>query len=490
MPKVKKTQRQPTSKEIVESFDPADADALLRLRSDPVLFCRLLGFTPNKAQVRLLRADLHEQKTLLPWGRGGGKTEGMSYKIPFDCLRFRDFKVYIFSPSADQSKELFDRIPTHLSRCEFPLIRNSFEEAGNTIYFGGDEWGSFVKVLLVGLDASRARGKHVHFGYLVGDEINSHHDARLIHDVLLPSVGTGGGIVYMSSPGEIDESNFMYRTFLDWRELEKEEKARGEKPRHCVMNWTYKDSHHLSRQAALDALREYKRQGRLWFFKREWLGRFTRSAGQFFNAADVQSCHVRDQLSGARGDTWIYSIDPGLDRSPAVILISRWNPIRRRLEITELISVVRESNKYVDSEAGHARVRDYTDLLDLILRLRQERPISRLYYDPGCEQTIAETLANSHQVPIVPCRIGGYAAKLTALRDLERSLAARRIIWADSRITNQLLRFAPIVKSNGEYEFPDKDYDIIAALTQLNRYLGDRTETPFIVSKHERKVAI
>jgi len=370
------------------------------------------------------------------------------------------------------------------------MIRDSFRVKGNTIYFGGDEWGSFAKVLLVGLDAQRARGKHVHFGYLVGDEINAHHDARVIHDVLLPSIGTGGGLVYMSSPGEADPDNFMYRTFLDWGALEREARDRGETPRHVVMRWTYRDSHHLSRQAALDALREYKKQGRLWYFKREWMGRFTASAGVFFNALDVQNCHLRGLPKGGRGDVWVYSIDPGLDRSPAVILISRWNSILRRLEIQECISLVREGNRYVSPDDGHQVVRDYTDLLDLILTLRQERPIHSLYYDPGTEQTIAETLANSHQVSIVPCRIGGYAAKVTALRDLERSLANQRIVWTDSRITQQLLRFAPPVKSNGEYEFPSRDYDIIAALTQLNRYLGDRSEAPFIVSKHARKVAI
>ena len=46
----------------------------------------------------------------------------------------------------------------------------------------------------------------------------------------------------------------------------------------------------------------------------------------------------------------------------------------------------------------------------------------------------------------------------------------------------QLLGFsAPINPTTGRFEFPDHDADIVVALCQLNRYLADHVEEPFVM---------
>jgi len=186
--------------------------------------------------------------------------------------------------------------------------------------------------------------------------------------------------------------------------------------------------------------------------------------------------------SGGRGDVWIYSLDPGLDRSPSVLLVARFNQAISRLEIVDCRSLVRFTNDHVGDEDGHEKIGAYEEIIDLILDLRKSRPIHTLYVDPGTERNIGERLKNSFGVNVVECRIGGYQSKLTALKDLAKSLADQKIVWSDHRITNQCLSFSPPVnRQTQRYDFPDKQYDIIAALTQLNRYIGDREVKPFAI---------
>ena len=158
------------------------------------------------------------------------------------------------------------------------------------------------------------------------------------------------------------------------------------------------------------------------------------------------------------------------------------------LKIVDCRSLVRFSNQHIGDNDGHERIGAYEEIVDLILDLRKSRPIHTFYSDPGTERNIGERLKNSFAVNVVECRIGGYNAKLTALKDLQRSLSDGLIVWQDHRITSQLLGFSPPVnRQTGRFEFPDKEYDIIAALTQLNRYIGDRIVTPYAVAVATRR---
>jgi len=477
---VARTKREPTTEDILSAYAD-EADIHVRLRSDPVAFCRhVLNVQPHRKQIEVLTSPLERQRSLLPWGRQFGKTTVIAWYLTHRLFAEPDYAAFLFAPSGEQSRLLWERIvhayetSPYLTRYTTHIVR------GNTLSVGGPSWNSSVEWVKTGLTAEKARGRTVRKGLIVFDELVGFLYPEQITGVLEPLIASqGGGEVFLSSPGEV--GSFSHQLYEDLKEQEQLALSRGETPRHRVYEATWADTDHLSAEFVQEQERILTKQGRRWFYDREYLGKWTRTEGQFFNADDVRACQSRTPLvSGGKGDTWIYSVDPGLDRSPACILEARWNSFLRRLEIVECLLLVRDGNKYV--KQGAERVGGYPDLLDLLLDLRRERPIYRLYYDPGIEQTLHEILGNRFGVNVVPVRVGGYAAKLTALQDLQRSLAAHRIVWEDPRITAQLLGFsAPINPTTGRFEFPDHDADIVVALCQLNRYLADHVEEPFVM---------
>lgn len=451
------------------------------LRSDPVAFCRhALKFNPHKKQIEVLRAPLERCKSILPWLRQAGKSTIMANFLTHRLFACRNYSAFLFAPSGEQSRLLFDKIVHNYETSDYLRRYTDFKVKGHVLSVGGHAWNSKVEWIKTGLTAENARGRSTSGnGIVVFDEIASFLYPQEIVGVIEPFIASGGGEVFLSSPGEV--GSFMHGVYLDFKEQEALALADGRTPRHRVYECEWSDTDHISAEFVAEQERILTKQGRRWFFEREYLGKWTKSEGQFFNSADVKSCQSPTTLTGGSADCWIYSLDPGLDRSPAVLLIARWSPLHRRLEICECLSLVRASNRYVRDGDGHETIDGYPDLLELILERRRERPIHRFYADPGTEKNIPETLKNRFAVNVVECRIGGYAAKLTALQDLQRALSEKRIVWEDGRITRQLLDFAPPKDAvTGRYDFPDSNYDIIAALTQLCRYLGDRVETPFL----------
>lgn len=448
------------------------------MRDDPVFFVRkVCGLEPHSKQIEVLTSPLEKLKTMLPWGRRFGKTKIIACFLAWKLFSVAGYNAYIFAPSGDQSHILFENVISIYETSPYLQRYSQFTVKGGQLCVGDKRWNATLEHIKTGLVGDHARGKGVKNGkgLIVFDEISTFLYPEIVTSTIKPYIATGGGMVLLSSPSEI--GSWMHQTYEDWKEQERN----GSKI-HKVIECNWADTNHILPEVVAEEKRECEAKNRLWWFDREYLGKWTATEGAFFLRADVERCHVKEQLSqGGKGDTWIYSLDPGLDKSPSVLLTSRFNQILNRLEIVDFRSLVRDTNKHVKANDGHEKIQTYEELIDLILELRRGRPIHSLYIDPGIEKNIGERLRNSFQVNVIDCRIGGYSAKLTALHDLQRALGDGSIVWQHHAITRQLMEFAPpINRQTQRYEFPDKGYDIISALCQMSRFLGDRTVTPFI----------
>lgn len=468
----------PTNEQILASTPDDELALHLLLRDDPVSFARhACKFEPHSKQIEVLTMPLERHKTMLPWGRRFGKTWTIAVYLAWRLFSVAGYNAFIFAPSGDQSRVLFEYIQSIYETSPYLQRYAECNVKGSRFSVGGKEWGSFVEHVKTGLVGDHARGRGIKDGkgLIVFDEIATFLYPEAVTSAIKPFISTGGGMVLLSSPGEV--GSWMHQTYLDWKEQE-----RIGSELHRVIECQWSDTRHIKQDVVEEERRECEAKNRLWWFEREYLGRWTTTEGAFFDREDVEQCHIQGDLKGGMGDVWIYSLDPGLDRSPSVLLIARFNQILDRLEIVDCRSLVRHSNRHADPDDGHEKIGEYEKIVDLILELRKSKPIHAFYIDPGCEKNIGERLRNSFRVNVIDCRIGGYNAKLAALKDLQRSLGDQKLVWSDHRITRQLLEFSPpINRQTGRYEFGDKDYDIIAALTQLNRYIGDREVTPFLV---------
>jgi hypothetical protein len=474
-----------SNEQILASVEDDELAFHCLLRDDAVSFSRhACKFEPHSKQIEVLTSPLEQHKTMLPWGRRFGKTQIVAIYLAWRLFSTAGYNAFIFAPSGDQSRVLFEYVQSIYETSAYLKRYAEFSVKGNRLTVGGKEWGSSCEHVKTGLVGDHARGKGVKDGkgLIVFDEINSFLYPEQITSTIKPYISTGGGMVLLSSPGEI--GSWMYQTYLDWKEQQ-----RLGSDLHRVIECQWSDTDHIKPDVVAEEKRECEAKNRLWWFEREYLGKWTTTEGAFFDRQDVESCYVGDLASGARG-VWIMSLDPGIDRSPSVLLVARFNQILDRLEIVDCRSLVRFSNQHVRADDGHEKIAEYEEIVDLILELRRSRPIHTFYIDPATEKNIGERLKNSFQVNVKDVRIGGYSAKLAALKDLQRSLADQKIVWSDHRITRQLLEFSPpINRQTSRYEFPDRDYDIISALVMLNRYIGDRTITPFFVDVGSRSKA-
>jgi hypothetical protein len=481
-----KQKHQPSSEQILASVDDDELAFHLLLRDDSVAFARhACKFKPHSKQIEVLTSPLEKHKTMLPWGRRFGKTQIVAIYLAWRLFSVAGYNAFIFAPSGDQSRVLFEYVQSIYETSAYLKRYAEVSVKGNRLTVGGKEWGSSCEHVKTGLVGDHARGKGVKDGkgLIVFDEINSFLYPEQITSTIKPYISTGGGMVLLSSPGEI--GSWMHQTYEDWKQQQK-----LGSPIHRVIECQWSDTDHILPAVVEEERRECEAKNRLFWFEREYLGKWTTTEGAFLDRSDVESCYVGDLPTGGRGDVWIYSLDPGLDKSPSVLLVARFNQILDRLEVVDCRSLVRHSNPHVDVDDGHEKIGGYEEIIDLILEMRRSRPIHIFYIDPGTEKNIGERLKNSFQVNVVDCRIGGYNAKLAALKDLQRSLADQKIVWNDHRITRQLLEFSPpINRQTGRHEFPDRDYDIIAALAQINRYIGERTITPFFVDVGSRSKA-
>lgn len=463
------------------------------LIDDPLAFCDIAcaGFKPNRGQERFIRADLHRQKSLIVAGRRFGKTYGLCRKVCWDLFRLPGCKIFLFCPSETQSTILFDdacqiyKHSPYLSR----FVQSSHK--GSTLYVHEGKYRSKLQLIKVGLDASKARGHGVgKCGYVIGDEILAHYDPRQVTSVIEPFIleaQGNGGLVYLSSPGEAMPGDFFYDRYVDWSAQEKAALEDGRTPRHRVYRITYEDVDHIDKQEIEDKRRECEREGRLWWWQREYLGEFTISSGQYFNGHHIQQCSnpVPPIENGGRLDTWVWSFDPGGRRSPAVLQIARYNQVLNRLEVVHVASFI-FADKY-QADCGHERIHEYADIDDAVIDLKSKYPPHTVYVDPQCEKSMTERWKNALRLNVIDDKVGGYNQKTQRLGDLERALQDQRIVWTDRRITEQLLRFAPPRnKVTGRFEFPDTEFDFIITAAMLCRFLGDREVIPFACAAGKR----
>jgi len=213
----------------------------------------------------------------------------------------------------DQSSVIFDYIVQVFETSEYLKRYCPFNVKGNALHVGDKDWRSRVEKVKTGLVGDNARGKGVQDGkgLIVFDEIASFTYPEQVTAAIKPYISPGGGYVLLSSPGEV--GCWMHETYLDWKEQE-----RLGSSMHVVFECTWEDIDHIQPEVVAEEKREATAKGRLWEFEREYLGKWTVTDGAFFNAQDVLDCQLTGTLQGSKGDVWIYSLDPGLDRSPSV----------------------------------------------------------------------------------------------------------------------------------------------------------------------------
>ena len=484
----KKTKRAITPEEVIASFDSKELTVHEQLRNDPIAFCeKVLGFTPHKGQVELLKSDLTALYTLIVGTRQTGKTFGTAAKVAYDLFAKPGIRIFVYNPSADQSDVLMDYVRRFYKNSPYLKQYCNTKIRGTKFYVGENE--SLLEVVKVGIDGSTARSRSVEGnGYVISDETQGLFDGWTIAQATEPFALTNknaGGLLYLSSPGDPDESNFFYSTYKDWSEQQKIAENEGRTPKHKVLTYKASDNPTISPEKLAEARRRYKAAGQEWRYLREYESQWVMAEGQFFSERDVKQC-VSDNLpKGGRLDTYVWSMDPGGRKSPAVIMVGRFNQTLSRIEVIDVRSFIFE-NKYKPHD-GNEAISEYEELVDVCVDLRRKYPPTWFGVDPNCEKSLTERLKNTFQFPIVNLCVGGYNAKTTFLRDLERALAETNIVWSDRRVTEQLLAFAPPKNERtGRYEYPDKNYDLIVCLGMLVRYLGERQYTPFAVSIGQR----
>lgn len=481
-----KPKAKPTDEQVLAAIDGDELALHILLRDDPIVFCKhVLGFTPHTAQAELLRDDLTSQFTLVVGSRQTGKTYGISAKITHDLFAHPGIRIFIYNPSQAQSDVLFSYVHRFFQTSPYLKRFCKFRIKGSKLLVGDEGSESLLEVVRVGVDGKTARGRSVEGnGYVIGDEtqglIGDGWKTAQACEAIASTNERGGGIVYLSSPGDPDDRNFFFATYKDWSEQQQIAESEGRKPRHKVYTFRSSETDHISPDFLRDQHRRYKAAGREWIYLREHESAWVKAEGLFFHDADVRQCCVDDITEGGRLDSFVWSMDPGGRKSPAVIMVGRFKQSLSRIEVVTARSFI-FAEKYKPND-GHEPINEYQELVDVCCDLRRRYPCAWFGVDPNCEKSMTERLKNTFHFPIKDICVGGYNAKMTFLRDLQRALQEQSIVWTDRRITEQLLAFAPPKNpTTGHYEFPDTDFDFIVCLGMLVRYLGDRINTPYAV---------
>jgi len=396
-----KKRKAASPEEVIHAFGD-DVDTHLWLRDDPIAFCKhVLAFEPHKGQSVLLRDDLTGQFTLIVGSRQTGKTFGMAAKVSYDLFAYPGIRIFVFNPSESQSDILFDYVRRFYKSSPY-LSRYCNTRVKGKKLFVGSENESVLEVVKVGTDGSTARGRSVEgFGYVIGDETQGLVDAWTIAQACEAFASTnrkGGGIVYMSSPGDPVDGNFFYSTYKDWSEQQRIAKSEGRKSRHRVLTFKSSDNPLITPEFLEDQRRRYKSAGREWMYRREHESEWVTPEGAFFNPLDIRQCVESDLPAGGRLDTYVWAMDPGGRKSPAVVMIGRFNQSLSRVEVVSVRSFIFEE-KYRPHD-GNEAIGEYEELVDVCCDLRRKYPPAWFGVDPNCEKSMSERLANTFKFPI------------------------------------------------------------------------------------------
>lgn len=481
----KKRSKQHTPEEIIGAYDDSELSVHEQLRSDPILFAeKICGIEPHNKQAEFLRLHVWKNyRVMLPWGRQFGKSISTSVLIAYCLFAFKNFRVYLFAPSGDQTKQIFDNVVSIFQTSPYLKQFCKTNIKGDTLKVGGPEWGSFVELVRVGLTGDLGRGrssKGVGKSLIVFDEFSQFLYPEQVLGALTPIIAAGGGQILLSSPG--DPGSAMHRIYEDWKEQSKTN------PRYRVIDCDWRDTEHITQEWVDDQQRHHSSMGTTWIFEREILGKWVAPANTWFAHEDIQRCLEPNLTRGNTKDVYVWGCDPGGrgKDSAFVITIARLNQSINRLEVVDVRSFKFENHKYRTKKDGSETIQEYDQIIEICCDLRNQFPPVWFGIDPNTERSLAEQLEKL-QFPISEICVGGYSQKLTFLEDLKRAIAEKRIVWNDPRITRQLQNFCPRRDEHTQrWKFPEANADIIITLGQLYRYLGEREFTPFAVSVGKR----
>ncbi|HDI01343.1 MAG TPA: hypothetical protein ENF78_02820 [Candidatus Bathyarchaeota archaeon] len=303
------------------------AEALRKMKEDPVKFAELIGFKPFPYQAKLLRD--RSKRIVACWGRQTGKSTTAALKALHFAFTGRGRTVLIISPSLRQSRLMFRKVRAFLharvlidGRELLPLEGSVVREAQSSILLSN---GS--RIVPLPCSPERVRGFTAHM--VVVDEA-SFVPEELITDVLMPMLATTDGcIILLGTPWT--REHIFYRAFS------------GQLP-----GWSI---HHvpsvecpLIKKAFLEEQRALMPEAD---FRREYMAEFVEEGAYFFPPSLLLSCikpglklaHRPWELGGDQLGHGLYAgLDLGKLRDQSVLAVVEREPSGDRLILRLLMA--------------------------------------------------------------------------------------------------------------------------------------------------------
>lgn len=481
-----KRKREATAEEIIRSFADDERALALYLRDDPTAFARhVCGITPHSKQAEFLSLPIEDNMhVMLPWGRQEGKSLITSIYIAHRLYAKQGFRAYLFSPSEDQSRAIYNDVVRWFRTSDFLRRYCKSDPKGDILHVGDEKWGAYCELVKIGFEGRLGRSRSTRGnGVIVYDEFAVLQSSDIVKGNLSPITASGGGEIILSSPG--DPGSTIHQVYEHWKSAEKDN------PRYRVIECTWQDTAHVRPEWVEDQRKEYEARGALWQFEREIEGKWVAPADVWFSWDDLQRCIVpRPEYHGR--DQFVWAIDfGGRGRSALVVAVARYCPSLQRLEVVDLLQFFLDNDHKYYRDTRGAEVIDgankWGQIEDILLDLRDRYPPSWVGVDPATENSLSGRLANVYHFPITEILIGGYSKKVTLYTALQAGIRAQKLVWNHSAITDQLRSFAPKRKENGQYEFPTSNTDIVVCMVNLYQYLGLQEITPFAVVTNKRE---
>ena len=464
--------------------DDAQAFALF-LRDDPIAFCRhICKLNPHPAQKEFLTLNLIDgMHVCLPWFRQGGKSTIVAFYICWALFSIQGFRAFLFAPSGDQTKEIYNKI-CHIYETS-PFLKRYIpaKQTGDTLTVGNADWDAKVELVRTGLTGDLGRGRSSSGkGIIVFDEFAHFLYGQQLRGSLTPIIASGGGEVVLSSPG--DPGSPMHRLYETWKAFHSEGNSK-----YRVIECDWKQCPHITADWIESQRKEHESQGTQWIFEREILGRWVAPANTWFAHADIERCVLPSRPTHKRGDVYVWGMDAaGRGRSAFVVMIATFNQALGRMEVIDLRSFMFTNHKYRRDDTGSEIVKDFDQIEEILCDLRDQYPPAWIGFDPNTERSLFGRLENVYRLPMSEILVGGYQQKERFLVSLRKGISEGKVVWSDERITDQLRKFCPRKEeTTGRWKWPETNTDIIVALGNIYQYLGEMDITPFDVTTGNRQ---
>jgi hypothetical protein len=486
-----KRKREATAEEIINSFGADERALALYLRDNPAAFAKhVCGIDPHPKQAEFLSLPIESNMhVMLPWGRQEGKSLVTSLYIAHRLYAKRGFRAYIFSPSEDQSRAIFNDVVKWFQTSEFLRRFVKSTHKGDILHVGDEQWGAYCELVKIGFEGRLGRSRSTRGnGVIVYDEFAVLQSADVVKGALSPITASGGGEIILSSPGDLGGT--LHQLYEHWKAAEKAN------PRYRVIECHWSETKHVSPEWVADQRAEYEARGALWQFEREIEGKWVAPANVWFPYEDLARCIVPRPDYNPR-DQFVWAMDlGGRGRSAFVVVIARYEPTLQRLEVVEVLQFYHEqqdgeTSKYYRDTSGATVIRGkdkWGQIEDILLDLRDRYPPTWVGVDPATENSLTGRLENVYHFPISPILIGGYSKKLALYTALQAGIRAQKLVWNHSAITDQLRAFCPRRKeTTGTWDFPTANTDIVVCAVNLYQYLGAMEITPWAIATANRE---